>query len=153
MPRRLAEKLRFLRIQRQLSQVEVAQSLGLASSSHLSYLEAGHKAPSLGLLVLLANYYRVKVDYLLRDDLPVEPPMPQHTSIDAEQWPQHLAAQVAAHRRAAAWTQSSLAVQLLPLTQAFISQLEAARKAPSVEIALRIAEVFCVPVDELLFPL
>lgn len=152
MPRRLAEKLRFLRTQHQLSQVEVAQSLGLASSSHLSYLEAGHKAPSLGLLVLIANYYCVKIDYLLRDEQPVEQSPGQYQPIDAASWPQNFAAKLTAYRNAAGLTQSALATRLTPTTQAFISMLESGRKVPSVELTIRIADVFGVQVDALFLP-
>jgi DNA-binding XRE family transcriptional regulator len=66
MPRLLGEKLRYLRMQRQMTQVELAQQLGLARQGYVSNLEAGRKAPSLDLVVQIADLFGVTTDYLLR---------------------------------------------------------------------------------------
>lgn len=152
MPRRLGEKLRFLRTERQISQVEVAQLIGLASSSYVSYLESGRNVPSLELLIGLASYYSVSLDFLLRDDVSVEQSTSQYQPIDATSWPGNFAAKLTAYRNATGLTQSALATRLTPTTQAFISMLESGRKVPSVELTIRIADVFGVRVDALFLP-
>jgi transcriptional regulator with XRE-family HTH domain len=72
MPRLLGEKLRYLRTQRQMTQVDVAQRLGLARQAYISNLEAGRKMPSLDLVVQIADLFGVTADYLLRDSAPLE---------------------------------------------------------------------------------
>ena len=72
MPRLLGEKLRYLRTQSHMTQVALAQSLGLAQQGYVSNLEAGRKMPSLDLLVQIADLFSVTTDYLLRDTASVE---------------------------------------------------------------------------------
>lgn len=72
MPRLLGDKLRYLRTQRHMTQVELAQRLGLARQGYVSNLEAGRKAPSLELVVQIADLFGVTTDYLLRDTTPIE---------------------------------------------------------------------------------
>jgi transcriptional regulator with XRE-family HTH domain len=72
MPQLLGEKVRFLRTQRQITQVELAQRLGLARQGHISNIEAGRKIPSLDVVVQIADLFGVTTDYLLRDVVPVE---------------------------------------------------------------------------------
>src|SRR3954447_20065239 len=75
MPRLFGDKLRSLRLAVQMSQVDLARHLGLASHSHISYLENGHNAPSLELAVNVAGVFGVATDYLLRDSVPVNQPI------------------------------------------------------------------------------
>ena len=69
-------KLRELRNQRALSladAVDAIKSLDAKttiSRSHLGNLETGRKQPSIDLLLILADFYRVTTDYLLHDRLP-----------------------------------------------------------------------------------
>jgi transcriptional regulator with XRE-family HTH domain len=72
MPRLLGEKLRYLRTQSQMTQMALAQSLGLAQQGYISNLEAGRKMPSLDLVIQIADLFGVTADYLLRDTIPVE---------------------------------------------------------------------------------
>lgn len=65
-------KLRTLRQQRNLSQLDVARQLGLARQGYVSNLEMGRKAPSLRLVVQIADLFNVTADYLLRDEIPVD---------------------------------------------------------------------------------
>jgi transcriptional regulator with XRE-family HTH domain len=53
----LAEKLRYLRKSRRLSQVEVARRLGLTNNAYISNLERGTKRPSEALLRKLAELF------------------------------------------------------------------------------------------------
>ncbi len=71
MPQLLGEKVRFLRTQRQITQVELAQRLGLARQGYISNIEAGRKVPSLDVVVQIADLFGVTTDYLLRDAIPV----------------------------------------------------------------------------------
>jgi transcriptional regulator with XRE-family HTH domain len=72
MPVLLGAKLRYLRQQRQMTQEELARRLGLLRQGHISNLEMGRKAPSLELVVQIADLFGVTADYLLRDSIPVE---------------------------------------------------------------------------------
>lgn len=74
-PQQLAEKIRLLRQQRGMTQVELAHILGIKHQGYISNLEAGRKLPSLDLLVQIADLFGVTTDYLLRDSLPTEPPL------------------------------------------------------------------------------
>lgn len=47
-------------------------------------------------------------------------------------------------------TQAELAARLGPVTQTFVSHLEAGRKEPSVDLALAVADIFSVSLDYLL---
>lgn len=60
----LAERLQTLRKEKNLSQKEVANALGI-SSSVLSNYESNERTPSLETLVALARFYRCSTDYLL----------------------------------------------------------------------------------------
>jgi len=67
----LSTKLRHLRTQRHIHQADLAHQLGLRTQAHISLLEAGHKEPSISLLLRLADFFGVTTDYLLRDDISV----------------------------------------------------------------------------------
>jgi transcriptional regulator with XRE-family HTH domain len=62
----LGEQLRRLRHQAGLTQVQLAQQLGLAAHTHISYLERGLKTPSPDLAVQLADVFGVPVDRLFQ---------------------------------------------------------------------------------------
>jgi transcriptional regulator with XRE-family HTH domain len=62
-------KLRSLREQRGLTQQTLADSLHIASQGYISKLEAGQKEPSPDVVVQVADFFQVRVDYLLIDAL------------------------------------------------------------------------------------
>lgn len=62
----LAEKLLNLRSKRGLTQEQVAKDLGLAKRSIIRY-EAGDTLPRRNVLMKLAEYYEVDLDYLIDD--------------------------------------------------------------------------------------
>jgi transcriptional regulator with XRE-family HTH domain len=66
-PRLFGIKLRTLRQQRDLSQAGLAGQLGLARRGYISNLETGRKAPSLDLIIQIADLFDITTDYLLRD--------------------------------------------------------------------------------------
>lgn len=72
MARHFGEKLRYLRTQVHLTQVDLAQQLSLSAHTHISYMESGRKDPSVELVLKIAEHFRVTTDYLLRDSVLLE---------------------------------------------------------------------------------
>lgn len=68
----LGAKLRYLRVRRGITQVALAQQLGLQTQAHISLVENGQSDVSLDLALRLAEALSVSVDYLVRDSIPVE---------------------------------------------------------------------------------
>ena len=60
----MGDKLRTLRIERNLTQKQIADMLGLAISAVSSY-ESGSRYPSYDSLIKLAHIFHVSTDYLL----------------------------------------------------------------------------------------
>jgi len=151
MPHLFGKKLRERRMQHQMTQAQLAQQLGLATQSHLSYLESGKSAPSITLAARVASALGVTVDYLLRDSIPIHPPIPQSTAApDEADIPRRFGDQLRHLRTQQGWSQTQLADRLQPFSQAYISLLENGQKAPSVETLVRCAEIFGVTTDMLL---
>ena len=63
----LSEKVKRLRKERELTQKELADKLGV-NSSHLSRLEKGKYQPSTEMLKKFAAFFGVTTDYLLSDE-------------------------------------------------------------------------------------
>ena len=72
MPHLFGEKLRFLRQQQRMTQVDLASKLSLASYTHITKLEASQDAPSLALVLRITHHFNVTTDYVLRDTIPVD---------------------------------------------------------------------------------
>ncbi len=68
---RFGEKLRFLRINSQLSQQELALVLGLTARGYISEIEAGKKKPTAELVLKVARFFNVTTDELLKDEIEV----------------------------------------------------------------------------------
>jgi len=81
MPRLLGEKLRHLRLQRNMSQADLARQLGLARQAFISNLESGRKYPSLKTIVKMSELFGISTDYLLKDGIPLEAAEDHDTSI------------------------------------------------------------------------
>ena len=60
----MGEKLKSLRIEKKLTQKQIADRIGLAISAVSSY-ESGTRYPSYDVLVKLARIFHVSTDYLL----------------------------------------------------------------------------------------
>src|SRR5215212_4593647 len=71
MLRLFGDKLRMLRHQRGLTQLALAQHVGLAAHTHIGKIESGHDVPSLDLIIRIASVLGVPIDYLLRDTIPL----------------------------------------------------------------------------------
>jgi len=64
----LAEKIRYLRKSRGMSQLDLAHRLGLRNNSFISHLERGSKRPSRALLGRIADLFSYDLDHLLALD-------------------------------------------------------------------------------------
>ena len=62
--RKFNEILKELRIEHEVKQKEVAESLGISKTCYAGY-EQGYREPDMEMLVKLADYFEVTVDYLL----------------------------------------------------------------------------------------
>ncbi len=61
-----ANKLRKLRLSAQLTQVQLAKELNVSRSCLANY-ERGMRFPDADILSIIANYFKVNIDYLLSD--------------------------------------------------------------------------------------
>jgi transcriptional regulator with XRE-family HTH domain len=152
MPQLFGEKVRHLRRQRVLTQVGLAQKLGLASHAHIANLEAGRDVASLDLVVRVAHLFRVGIDYLLRDTVPggggAVSVVDDATGSDVAS--RLFGTKLRALRLGRTLSQTDLAHQLGLARRGYISNLETGRKAPSLELVVQIADLFEVTTDYLL---
>jgi transcriptional regulator with XRE-family HTH domain len=151
MPRLIGEKLRHLRLQKGLTQVDLARQIGLASHSHVAKVEAGKDTVSLSLVMRIARLLGVSTDYLLRDALPIENPLAFSASVRSNNEAQSFASQLRRLRVQRQLSQRALARQLGLASPTYIGILEADRgKLPSLELVVRIADFFGITTDDLL---
>jgi transcriptional regulator with XRE-family HTH domain len=69
MMQRFGEKLRTLRVRRQMTLKGLAQTLGMTSHSYISELESGKKKPTAEFVLGVARLFNVTTDELLKDEL------------------------------------------------------------------------------------
>jgi transcriptional regulator with XRE-family HTH domain len=152
MAKLFGEKLRYLRHEHQLTQVALAEQLEIVAQPHIANLEAGRDIPSLVLVVKVSNLFKVSTDYLLRDTIPVESgeaytlEYQSNLTRSASSFGAKLRALRLQHRL----TQVELSSQLGLSRQGYISNLEAGRKAPSLDLIVQIADAFATSTDNLL---
>lgn len=65
---RIGEKLKLLRIERQLTTRQLAEQLG-TSNSQISRIENGLRQPDGDLLIRISDFFHISLDRLMRDDL------------------------------------------------------------------------------------
>ncbi len=63
------ENLKNVRLQKRLSQKEVAEHIGVAKSTYSLY-ESGHREPNIETIKRIADYFEVSSDLLLGLDMP-----------------------------------------------------------------------------------
>lgn len=68
----LGRKMQRLRVQKGLTQQQISEMLHVSRSCYANY-EIMKRIPPYPLIILLADYYHVSVDYLIRDDDKVPP--------------------------------------------------------------------------------
>ncbi len=152
MPQLFGVKLRRARLERQWTQVELAQQLGLAAHVHISKLEVNKDQPSLSLAVRAARILQISMDYLLRDTMPVENLVTSdsvarcNASIE-----QSFGARLKTLRLQHNLNQRELAEKLGITSRAYIATLEKEQdKLPSIDLVVKIADLFGVTTDYLL---
>jgi transcriptional regulator with XRE-family HTH domain len=150
MPQLLGAKLRYLRELQGLNQLELAIRLGLARHTHITHIEAGRRAPSLKLMLRIAEAFGVATDYLLCDTLPVDTPLSIMPSHSQEAPPQLFGTKLHNLRLEHYMTQAALANALDLASQGYISKLEAGNKEPALNLIVKVADVFGVSTDFLL---
>jgi transcriptional regulator with XRE-family HTH domain len=152
MPWLFGEKLRHLRTTHSIVQIDLARQLSLATNTHVSQLESHRTTPSLNLVVRVALFFGVSIDYLLRDDLPIDAPIrfgePEAPPPEVH-W-HRFGEKLRSLRQQRKLTQVDVSQALALGTQAHISNLETNRKEPSIDLVLKIADVFGVTTDYLL---
>ena len=77
---RFGVKLRILRLSRNLTMKELAQSLNLTAHGYISELEAGKKMPSIEFVLNVARFFDVTTDQLLKDELELKDLKPNEDS-------------------------------------------------------------------------
>lgn len=147
-----AERLQSLRRAHNLTQTELAHHLGLAQHGYVSNLEAGRKIPSIELVLRIADLFGVTTDYLLRDIEVEEPP---RTHIHSKHThplpaPSLFGQKLRYLRLKQQMLQIQVARQLDLARQGYVSNLETGRKEPSLELVVRVADLFEVTTDYLL---
>jgi len=151
MPQLLGEKMRRLRLQHQMTQQELAQKLGDVSQSHIANIEATKDPASLSLVVRIAQCLNASTDYLLRDTIPVEASTlsPANSTFDEQMM--SFGARLRALRLQHQLSQRDLARTLGLASRAYIGGLESDQgKLPSLELVVRMADLFGVTTDDLL---
>jgi transcriptional regulator with XRE-family HTH domain len=145
------EKLRYLRLQQDQTQSDLARQIA-AKRAHINNLEAGRRTPSLDLVLRLAEVFGVMTDYLLRDTIPVDMATSYPiTRLSASEPASRLFGRKLRYlRERHQMTQAAVAIQLGLSANAHISFLEAGLKEPSLELVVRIADLFGVTTDYLL---
>lgn len=136
-----------------MTQSELAEGLGLESHSHIAKLEHG-VAPSLSVVVRIADQFSVATDYLLRDTITVDDfarfSLEKAAETTTRTGALSFGDKLRALRLRQEQSQIELANQLGLSSGAYISNLEAGRKLPSLEVVIRIADLFGVTTDALL---
>jgi transcriptional regulator with XRE-family HTH domain len=152
MSRLFGEKLRYLRRWAGMTQVDLAHRLALASHAHITNLETSQDVASLELVLRVARLFGVATDYLLRSTIPVEEigDATIELTADADVLPRLFGKKLRTLRLDHNLTQVALARQLGLAGQAHLSNLEAGRKLPSLDLVVQIADLFGVTTDYLL---
>jgi transcriptional regulator with XRE-family HTH domain len=145
------DKLRYLRLQSEMTQSELARQVG-TRRAHINNLEAGRRLPSMEFILSVAHVFNVALDYLVRDTLPAEnivhsqPAMPP----SKQQKPCLFGNKLRNLRINAGLKQSDIAQRLGLASHSHVSSLEANRREPSIELVVHIADLFGVTTDYLL---
>jgi transcriptional regulator with XRE-family HTH domain len=149
----LGAKLRYLRHQHNMTQGELRGHLTLASPGYITNIETSKRVASIDLVLRIADFFKVTTDYLLCDDVPVEPKIAASTSYTASQERQlRLFGEKLRYLRIqAGLSQRDLAQRLSLASRAYISNLESGRKMPSLDLVVQIADLFGVTTDYLLW--
>lgn len=151
MPRLFGEKLRTLRSKSQMTQAALARQID-AKRAHINNLEVSRRSPSLQLIIQVADLFAVTTDYLLRDDIPVEPiekHVIQHTAVQESITPL-FGEKLMRLRVQQNLSQVEVAQKANLTSRGYVSNLETGRKAPAPDLVPLLADLFGVTTDYLL---
>ncbi|MDP9311622.1 MAG: transcriptional regulator [Chloroflexota bacterium] len=130
-----------------MTQASLAHTLGFDSHAHITNIEAGRRSPSLDFLLRVADYFRLPIDALVDDNVPVE------TMVEDE-LPRlalhQFGAKLRALRLQRRMTQGELAKAMNLDSHAHIANIETGRRVPSLDVVLRSAVLFNVSFEYLL---
>ncbi|PLS80166.1 MAG: hypothetical protein CYG59_09440 [Chloroflexi bacterium] len=135
-----------------MTQANLAQTLGLASHTHITNVEAGRRSPSLDLVLRVVAVFQVPVDSLVNDDVAVD--TGARTARDEVLPPPALhefGAKLRALRLQRNMTQEDLAKAVGLDSHAHVANIESGRRVPSLELVLRSAMLFDVSFEYLLW--
>lgn len=151
MPRLFGEKLRILRGKSQMTQAALARQID-AKRAHINNLEVSRRSPSLQIIIQVADLFAVTTDYLLRDDIPVEPVDVHVIRHTAMQEPvAHLFGEKLVRLRVQQNLSQVEVAQKANLTsRGYVSNLETGRKVPAPDLVPVLADLFGVTTDYLL---
>jgi len=151
MPQFLGDKIHYLRRRLHLTQAEFVHWLGLTSQAHISNIELGRRQPAIDLVLQIAEQVGVSVEYLVRDSFPVEVDLKsiQFPRGQAVSQLQLVGAKVRSLRQQHGLTQGELASQLELANHTHLSLIESGKKLPSIDLILRLADLFHVSMDYL----
>lgn len=151
-PQRFGEKLRVLRQQNHLTQIELARELGLTSHAHITNIEAGRRSPSLELVLRVAGRFVITPDSLVDDQMSIN----QHAIVTSvpqflqtNPLPLRFGEKLRLLRIQYGVTQTDLAYALGLTSHGHITNIETGRRIPSLELVLRTADHFHVTVESL----
>ena len=149
MPRLFGAKLALVRTRAGITQTALAQRIPIRQS-HISHLEAGRKAPTVDLVVLLAWVFHVSPDYFLQDTIDIEQVTKLTVPSDWKGNILRLGEKIQQLRLKRGWSQFDLGKQLGLRGQGFVSAIEIGRKLPSIELLLRISNILEMTTEDLL---
>lgn len=66
---KFGEKLQALRLERNLTLQQFAESLGYSAHGYISELESGKKTPTVEFVLSVSRVYNVSIDILLKEEL------------------------------------------------------------------------------------
>jgi transcriptional regulator with XRE-family HTH domain len=142
-------KIQVLRSQTGMTQAALARDLGL-SRFYINNIESGRKQASLDVALRVAEALGVSLDYLLNDQVPVknvirEIRSPQRPSLAL------LPSKLRHQRERHGLTQAALANVLGLKTHSAVSMLESGERLPATDTLARIAAVYGVSIDYLIY--
>lgn len=137
----LSQRLKELRLNQQLSQVDIAEKLGISNGLYNKYEKKGVNPPY-EILQKLSKIYGVSVDYILGNDTVPNEAVTSPTHIEFSRNLKEL-------RKQKSVTQQQLA-DILCVDKTSISKWENGSNYPNQNIQVMIADYFGVSVDYLL---
>ncbi len=149
----IGTKLRYLRHHHQRSQADIAALLGVSAHSRISSIEMGRRpvdAPSLELVIAIAQLFQVPLDYLIRDTIPIDgvtDSAVQDAGVQRGK-PRMLGQQVQTRRAQLHLTQTALA-RTLGIAQSTLANIEAGRKLPSIDMLIALADALTCRAQDL----